>query len=652
MVAAEDQALPSETTAAPRTSAISVRAFVLALVLIIGFTVAGCFSLFLRYELIGTGYLPRGAISVLLLLVIINPLLRRISQRLALRRTELLLIFLMLMVMAAVPGQEYGQHVYLNILGTVYYAEPGIADPDLYLNDLSPLLVPSLNREDQVIRGAYEGLRPGQPVPYGQWVRPLAFWTPFFLALYFLIICYAGIFSPRWEEHERLLFPLTQVPVELTEAEPGHIAPLLKDRMLWLCFGFSTVLFTVKLLHQYFPVIPDIDLQRTGGVLFGSGPGTAFDRLPMHIYPEMIGIAYLLTSEVGFSLWFFFLFRRLQQFIRIAVGLDTGHGEFFRFQTIGGYAVLGVAVLWASRAYLRGVWRAAIGRESQETLTGRQPYRVAVFGFIASMLFIWWWCVQAGMSLLWAVVFFGAFPIVSMVASRVLCEAGMFIYSSPFRLNEAIFDIAGTGRIGAMNVTLMTMTSWCQTRSTATLNMPAVFQGYKMASDARFTRTQIPWVMWAAIAAGVFTCHVTSLFVIYRWSVPKLGWWPSRSSHNTVNKLVAYLGHPTEMALADWVGLALGGATTMFLVVMRQRFLWWPFHPLGFVAWLGWPIDRYWLSILLGWLAKIVVVRFLGFSAFRRLRPAAFGLILGVCFILTVSLVVHFFYPAVSLVRE
>ncbi|MGD8237537.1 MAG: hypothetical protein PVH68_03210 [Armatimonadota bacterium] len=624
----------------------------LGLLIIIGYTVAGCFSLFLRYELIGTGYLPRGAICVLMLLIIINPLLRRISERLALRRRELLLIFLMLLVMSAVPGQEYGQHVYLNILGTVWFVQEGIADPDLYLNDLSGRLVPSLDREDLVIRGAYEGLQPGQPVPYGQWVRPLLVWTPFYLALYFLIICFAGIFSPRWEEHERLLFPLTQVPVELTEAETGHIAPMLKDRGLWICFGIGTALFTVKLLHQYFPVVPDIDLQRRGGVLFGTGPGSAFDNLPMHVYPEMIGIAYLLTAEVGFSLWFFFLFRRVQQFARITVGLDTGHGEFFRFQTIGGYAVLGVAVLWASRDYLRDVWRAAIGRGSSETLTGPQPYRIVVFGAIASMLFIWWWCVQAGMSLLWAIVFFGTFPIVSMVASRVLCEAGMFIYSSPFRLNEAIFDIAGTGRIGRMNVTLMTMTSWCQTRSTATLNMPAVFQGYKIASDARFNRTRIPWVLWGSIGLGILVCHIMSPYVIYRWGIPKLGWWPSRSSHNTVNKLVAYLGRSTEMAMADWVGLALGGATTIFLVLMRQRFLWWPFHPLGFIAWLGWPIDRYWFSILVGWLAKIVVVRFFGFSAFRRLRPAAFGLILGVCFIITVSLIVHFFYPAESLVRE
>ena len=88
------------------------------------------------------------------------------------------------------------------------------------------------------------------------------------------------------------------------------------------------------------------------------------------------------------------------------------------------------------------------------------------------------------------------------------------------------------------------------------------------------------------------------------------------------------------------------------LVAMRQRFLWWPWHPLGFVAWLGWPIDRYWLSILIGWLWKVCVVRVLGYRAFSGFRPAAFGLILGICFILSVWLVVHMVVPGPPVLIE
>ncbi len=73
-------------------------------------------------------------------------------------------------------------------------------------------------------------------------------------------------------------------------------------------------------------------------------------------------------------------------------------------------------------------------------------------------------------------------PLIGMVVARVICEAGMFIYSSPFRLNEMIFRVAGSHRIGAQNITLMTAASWVQVRSTATQFMPQAFQGLKLSS--------------------------------------------------------------------------------------------------------------------------------------------------------------------------
>jgi hypothetical protein len=187
------------------------------LVLVIAFTAAGCFCVFLRYEIIGTGYLPRGAICLLLLIVLANVILRRVARvrRWALDQREVLLVFLLLMVMAAIPGQEFAQHVYLNSLGIVHYTMPEIAPPRLYLDELNPLLVPSKDPDDPVIRWAYEGLPPGGAVPYGAWVRPLLIWTPFWFALYWVTVCFAAILGPRWEDEERVLYPLVQVPVEV-----------------------------------------------------------------------------------------------------------------------------------------------------------------------------------------------------------------------------------------------------------------------------------------------------------------------------------------------------------------------------------------------------------------------------------------------------
>ena len=81
------------------------------------------------------------------------------------------------------------------------------------------------------------------------------------------------------------------------------------------------------------------------------------------------------------------------------------------------------------------------------------------------------------------------------------------------------------------------------------------------------------------------------------------------------------------------------------MAALRRRFVWWPLHPLGFVTWLSWPIDRYWSSIFIGWVLKTVVVRVAGYRGFRRLRPVAVGLILGMNVIFTVWLIVHLIWP-------
>ncbi|MGD9498139.1 MAG: DUF6785 family protein, partial [Armatimonadota bacterium] len=160
---------------------MTARAVVVGLVMVVGFTVVGCVGVLLRYEIIGTGYLPRGAVCILLALIGANAamrLSRGLAGRWALTARELLLVFLMLLMVGAIAGQEFSQHVYLNILGLVYYATPDIAPPELYLEDLNPMLVPATSPDAPVVRWAWEGLPPGRAIPWREWVTPLAVWTP------------------------------------------------------------------------------------------------------------------------------------------------------------------------------------------------------------------------------------------------------------------------------------------------------------------------------------------------------------------------------------------------------------------------------------------------------------------------------------------
>ena len=636
--------------------ALTLRAIVIGILLCIGFSVVGAIGALLRYEIIGTGYLPRGVIFIMLLLLLINPFIGRFSKSLQLKRSELLTIFCMLSSVAGIAGQEYANHFYLNLAGLVYYSAPGTKWEGAFVKHIPEWLLPSTDPRSIVIRYFFEGLPAGTPIPWMAWLLPLSIWTIYFFLVYTLIALFGALIARQWEERERLLYPLTQVPLELVSG--NGVSHLFLNPLMWLCFAFSASLYLIRGLHAYFPALPELNLQRQTEVLFPSGPLTVFNYMPVHIYPEMVGISYLLSREVAFSFWFFFLFRKLQQAIRIWLGINIEHERFFTMQTIGGYILLATSLLYTSRYHLASILKLALSRakgESETSVLGSNPVaspRLLVFGIASCFACIWIWYRVAGIDWLYGLLTLLGLLVVSIVVARVVCEAGIFVYSSPFRVNQALFDILGTDRIGAKNTVMLTAVSWVQIRSTATMAMPYFMQCYKLGSVANINRKQLLTAMLLSIYLAILVCHIAYPYIIYTHGVGKLGWWPSLSAFNTANLLGNNLFSPRHMTLGDFAALLFGASFTWFLVKMRLTFLSFPFHPLGFVAWLGWPIDRYWLSIMIGWMIKVAVLRFAGYRAWYELRPAAYGLILGICFIITVWMLVHLFYPAPPVIIE
>ncbi|MSS71486.1 MAG: hypothetical protein EXS64_08345 [Candidatus Latescibacteria bacterium] len=77
-----------------------------------------------------------------------------------------------------------------------------------------------------------------------------------------------------------------------------------------------------------------------------------------------------------------------------------------------------------------------------------------------------------------------------------------------------------------------------------------------------------------------------------------------------------------------WLFLA-GAAGVSLLNLMRYRFVWWPFHPLGF-ALSGISSVRLAAStLLLAWLVKLAMLKFGGASFYRRSGPFFVGMLIG-----------------------
>ena len=104
--------------------------------------------------------------------------------------------------------------------------------------------------------------------------------------------------------------------------------------------------------------------------------------------------------------------------------------------------------------------------------------------------------------------------------------------------------------------------------------------------------------------------------------------WVFPASGETVFSLLTTPSGPAWDGLA-WSGL--GAATLVFIAWMRLRFLWWPFHPVGYILGLSVLVDTGCgqSHFFIAWLAKSLVLRYGGLRLYQQTLPIAIGLIMG-----------------------
>jgi len=143
----------------------------------------------------------------------------------------------------------------------------------------------------------------------------------------------------------------------------------------------------------------------------------------------------------------------------------------------------------------------------------------------------------------------------------------------------------------------------------------------------------------AALTAGYVIAGTSTLFVEYSHAVTLderqvspinshgVEVTPKRHTMDPVHEFRR--GSSKQATRIHWLHVGIGFAISGLLGVLRLRYLSWPFHPVGYLLVYTYPIQRIWFSIFLGWLAKVLILRFGGASLFHRSRNLFIGFILG-----------------------
>ena len=317
----ENRPAPEEIHSDPRRDGgVTWRVVALSLLLALAFGyIIPIIDVKLNNTFLGAAHLPPGAIGVLLiLLLVVNPLMKLAGKRFAFSRNEILTVYITCLFSCLVPGHGAENFFVSNVLGPFYYASPENKWLDFLLPNVKPWLTPVLaetgNRSVEVAAGWYVG-NEGQ-VPWSAWFMPLLAWGSMILASYTMLGCFSVMLRAQWAEREALAFPLLRLPLDMTEdvdtESKNPFVGFFSNRLMWIGFGVAVFIQMLNGLHFYFPEVPQVPLKLDGNYFseipwnqMGSPP-------PFTVLPIAVGITYLLTAEVSFSLWFFFWFMRAQ----------------------------------------------------------------------------------------------------------------------------------------------------------------------------------------------------------------------------------------------------------------------------------------------------------------------------------------------------
>ncbi|MCX7934606.1 MAG: hypothetical protein N3A66_05030, partial [Planctomycetota bacterium] len=170
-------------------------------------------------------------------------------------------------------------------------------------------------------------------IPWRPWLRPLFSWFWLAMALCLFFYTLNEILFRQWYEREKLIFPIAQfTSLVLGEEErEGRLPPLFLTLSFWLGFAiaFGIDLYNGMVNAHWLTGLQPIDLD---GNIDRKLEGTALSGLcygfRLHIFFACIGLAFLLPTEILFSVWFFFALMKAQQLLAVWLGYGTDSNSF------------------------------------------------------------------------------------------------------------------------------------------------------------------------------------------------------------------------------------------------------------------------------------------------------------------------------------
>ena len=542
----------------------------------------------------------------------------------AFTRGELITVFTMMTVAAAIPTKGVVGMLLPIITGTFYYSAP----ENKWAEEIHPLLPRWILVDDiQAVKSFYEG---GESIPWEHWLSPLAAWLAFYAAFYLTLICLSTILRRQWVEHERLAYPLVQAPLAMIgqEEDGSLLKPFFRNWIMWIGFAIPFFCNSLIALHHYFPEIATPSLSATVQPFDGAR------LLRLSINFLILGLGYFINLGIGFSLWFFYLVSYLQDAIFGYMGIysnaDLGHWSYpiRGHQMMGAMTILLVAVLWTGRSHLKTVFRRAWdGVEDIDDRNEIMSFRSAVIGVGIGLAGMWLWLWQTGIPAWIAPIVLTVGLVIFIALARIIAETGLPIVKPTMVPTGFTLSSVGSSALGPQGTVALGYTMVWGGDLLVFMMAPLV-NGLRLGSALKSGQRRL---LWAIATAMLLTWILSLWYTLYlAYHHGSINMQISTQYATEPSRLAArHLLEPTAPSLSGWLWTGSGGLFMGLLLTARRYLLWWPLHPLGFVVGFGRVMEGIWFSLFLIWLTKGFILRLGGAATYRKMQPFFLGMALG-----------------------
>ena len=586
------------------------------------------------------------AVPVVILFVLAAIGSMPLFRRAGLTRRELLVVYSVVLVGA--PVLTHGVLAWMLVKNVAYYYSARVQThwETMFLSHVPTWWAPT---DPAAVDGFFEGQT---SVPWSLWAVPLLAWGAFAIALFVCSLCVMVIIQRQWITSERLTFPIAQIPLEMISgaqpARAGSPGRLTGAWLFWLGLVLAFGVNFVSSLSAKIPAIPTVPLVLDNVIPWQRvGPLAGLGGLTVILWPWMIAVAYLIPKELSFSVWFFSLVRFALTVLAIALGATPMRPEDWwstsfpapYYQGGGAVVALSVWVLWIARRHLRRALRLALVRgprpqDAHEPLS----YRWAFIGLALAFLFMVWFFWRSGCRATFGIALVLLTVGYFSIWARLRAETGLGFLCFPIQIQDVLWVPVGTSAFRVAELVTMVTMRWAYTPGFD--NSFEVFPGaaletFKIADSAGINARRLTYAL-----IGGFVLSLAAGILVFMLGVYHFGWlglscsrggWLGPQSLGDGGRIVAFLTDPSvaKTDVNGLVALLVGAAVVVFLGLMRLRFWWWPFHPVGYLASNTWGFHWWYIPFFIGWAAKSLVVRYGGLRLYRTTLPLAIGMIVG-----------------------